>query len=164
MPNKNDRSFAPLVDNRSRILILGSFPGRESLKLEQYYANKNNVFWKLLAGALGCPVPVKYSDKIKMLCVNRVALWDVVFTCRRENSSDAKIKNTTPNDVPGMLKRYCGIKAIFFNGRAAESIFNEHFKDILNKPVHCLPSTSPANASLTYKTKYRAWQKIVKYL
>jgi len=42
------QSFAPIVDNESEILILGSVPGVRSLEMKEYYAHPQNVFWKII--------------------------------------------------------------------------------------------------------------------
>ena len=36
--------FDPVADTDSRLLILGTLPSEESLKVERYYANKTNQF------------------------------------------------------------------------------------------------------------------------
>ena len=41
-------SFPPLINSSSRILILGSLPGEESIKQAQYYAHPRNAFWKIM--------------------------------------------------------------------------------------------------------------------
>jgi hypoxanthine-DNA glycosylase len=39
-------SFAPIADSRSKVLIMGTIPGKESLKMNVYYAHPQNAFWK----------------------------------------------------------------------------------------------------------------------
>ena len=41
-------SFDPVIDDQSKIIILGSMPGEESLKKNQYYGNPKNQFWKII--------------------------------------------------------------------------------------------------------------------
>ena len=38
MNHKRIESFAPIVSEKSKVLILGTMPGAESLKTDQYYA------------------------------------------------------------------------------------------------------------------------------
>lgn len=47
------RHFPPVVDQRTRVLILGSLPGEASLKAAQYYAHPQNGFWRLIGGVIG---------------------------------------------------------------------------------------------------------------
>jgi hypoxanthine-DNA glycosylase len=41
-------SFPPIIDNDSKIIILGSIPGVKSLEKQQYYAHPQNKFWKII--------------------------------------------------------------------------------------------------------------------
>ena len=63
-------SFAPLVDDESKILILGSMPGVKSLTEQEYYAHPRNRFWQLLALLLGEDNPTDYVTKKAMLRVS----------------------------------------------------------------------------------------------
>lgn len=45
---KKCKSFLPVVNDDSKILILGSMPGIKSLNEQQYYAHSQNKFWKLM--------------------------------------------------------------------------------------------------------------------
>ncbi|MBQ8886731.1 MAG: DNA-deoxyinosine glycosylase, partial [Candidatus Gastranaerophilales bacterium] len=40
--------FNAIIDNNSKILILGSFPSVKSREISFYYGNKQNRFWKML--------------------------------------------------------------------------------------------------------------------
>lgn len=44
----NCKSFKPSVDNKSKVLILGSMPGVKSIEMQQYYAHPQNRFWKVM--------------------------------------------------------------------------------------------------------------------
>ena len=45
----------PVYNEQSQILILGSFPSVKSREQQFFYGHKQNRFWKVLAGVLGCP-------------------------------------------------------------------------------------------------------------
>ena len=47
------RSFPPVVDADTRLLILGSLPGAASLAAGRYYAHPQNQFWRLVGGVIG---------------------------------------------------------------------------------------------------------------
>ena len=42
------QSLPPIIDESSEILILGTMPGKESLRSKEYYAAPNNSFWKIM--------------------------------------------------------------------------------------------------------------------
>jgi len=41
-------SFPPFVDDATETLILGTMPGAMSLQKQEYYAHKQNQFWKIM--------------------------------------------------------------------------------------------------------------------
>jgi len=45
--------FPPVANRESRVLVLGTLPGPESLRRRQYYAQPRNAFWRIL-GELVC--------------------------------------------------------------------------------------------------------------
>ena len=46
------KGFKPIINAKSRVLILGTFPSQSSLKMNQYYANATNLFWPLMHAVL----------------------------------------------------------------------------------------------------------------
>lgn len=49
--------FEPVFDKESRLLVLGSFPSVKSRKIQFYYGNKQNRFWKTVCGFFGEEIP-----------------------------------------------------------------------------------------------------------
>lgn len=157
------QSFAPVAASDSRLLILGSMPGVRSLQLQQYYGHPQNRFWPLLAALLGYQeVPAVYADRKRMLIDNRIALWDVLGCCEREGSLDSDITGERPNDLAGFLQRHPQIHTICCNGGKAAASFKKYTRqlDLQGITVHCLPSTSPANARWRLPLLLEAWQVI----
>ena len=160
------RSFRPIADVRAEILILGSMPGRASLAAGRYYAHPQNAFWRIASELLRFDRASPYRERVRALRTARIALWDVLQSCAREGSLDAKIENDTQvvNDFPGFFHTHRKITHVFFNGAKAEATFRRHvLPGIGGRYLICrrLPSTSPANASMSVARKLRAWRAIL---
>ncbi len=163
------KSFKPLADERSRILILGSMPGPAALRKKEYYGYPGNHFWRIVWDLFEDPrvagwADWSYADKTACLRENRIALWDTIHSCTRTGASDSSIRCVKPNDVAGLIRKYEGIRTIFLNGRTSEALYRAHFGGKIHIPAHYLPSTSPAHASLSYAKKFKEWSVIQKYL
>ena len=159
------RSFAPVADRRAEVLILGSMPGVESLAAGQYYAHPRNLFWKIMAALLGFEPQAPYSRRLKALRDARIALWDVMQSCRRAGSLDASIDARTirPNDFASFFAAHPRIARVFFNGSTAEAVYLKRvLPSVSSLPLQYtrLPSTSPAHAALSYREKLAAWRLV----
>ncbi len=138
-------------------------PGQASLAAGQYYANRHNAFWKIMAELLGFDPNSSYESKAQELRTARIALWDVLQSCTRIGSLDASIDtdSITVNDFQDFFRTHEKIRTVFFNGAKAESAYRKYVQPTVNTvPVSYLrlPSTSPAHASLSYEQKLQAWQ------
>lgn len=157
-------SFEPVAASDARILILGSIPGRESLRQGQYYAHPRNAFWRIIAEIFGAGPDLPYPERLALLTVNRIALWDAIEACSRPTSLDADIEEATirVNDFRRFLAGHRKIETILFNGGKAETTFRRHILPHLEPALPLtyrrLPSTSPANAGCSYAEKLAAWQ------
>lgn len=158
------KSFKPLIDNNSKILILGSMPGVKSLEEQQYYAHPQNRFWKVMGSICNEPKlsELDYEIKLKILLNNNIALWDTIKSCKREGSLDSDIQNEKPNDIRKLLKKYPNIQTICLNGNKSYTAFKKYFPDLLEK-YNCLkmPSTSPANARYNLNLLIKEWLRVV---
>ena len=152
--------LAPVVDRDTRILILGSFPGAASLAAQQYYAHPRNQFWRLLSAVLHDELAaLPYERRLQCLLGHRVGLWDVIAACEREGSLDAAIRRAQSNEF-AMLKHQCPqLDKVCFNGktsgRYAPLFAAAGFRTLV------LPSSSPANAQLSYEEKLAQWRSII---
>jgi len=156
--------LAPIVNQHSKVLILGTMPSVESLRKQAYYGNNQNLFWKLMAKVTGKEVPLEYEERKEFLLANNIALWDMCQTCLREGSLDSAISEETPNDIPSFVQKHPGIKAIAFNGKASARLFAKYFGSIQGIELYSMPSTSPANARIAWEVKVGEWSKIKAYL
>lgn len=160
-------SFAPVAGNRARILILGSMPGEASLTANQYYAHPRNAFWPIMAPLLSIPADSPYQEKIAALHASPIALWDVLQSCQRSGSLDSSIETGTQtiNDFQTFFSLHPAITHVFFNGGTAEACFVRHVlhqHDFGSLKLSRLPSTSPANARLSFDDKCRIWHEEIR--
>ncbi len=149
--------FKPIIENNSNILILGSFPSINSFKNSFYYAHKQNQFWKILSNIYNKDIKTKKA-KIALLKEKNIALWDIIESCQRKNSSDANLKDIKVNDIELLLKKYKNIKIIFFTSKTAEKLYNKYFSHLHIKTDY-LPSPSPAYASIALEIKTKVYKE-----
>lgn len=153
------RGLAPVLDARTRLVVLGSFPSVASLREQRYYAHPQNHFWKILAALWGVPlIDMPYPERIDRLLSHGLGVWDVYATCEREGSLDSAIRHAQLNDLPGLSERCPQLQAVAHNG--GESFRHARHTRALGLPVYRLPSTSPANASWSFERKLAAWREV----
>ncbi len=152
------RCFAPVVDARTRLLILGSLPGEKSLALQAYYGNRQNRFWALMSEVLGVElVPLAYAARLAVLQSRGVGLWDVVAEAQRVGSLDSNIRAHAGNDLVALINQFPCLEAIAFNGATAARLGLKTLGERAAR-LHTLqlPSSSPAH-TLAYADKLSAW-------
>ena len=163
------QSFPPIADNKARILILGSMPGRASLVAGQYYAHAQNLFWRFVGEITGAAPSLPYATRARALKSCGIALWDVLASCTREGSLDSAIDEASisANDFISFYRAHTEIAQVFFNGAKAEACYRRHVLPLLaHEPgpqkYSRLPSTSPANASMSRAYKQRVWKRALR--
>jgi len=159
-------SFQPIDDNHARILILGSMPGQASLAANQYYAHHRNTFWPIMTQLLQISPDASYKERITALKSSQIALWDVLKSCQRAGSLDSMIETDTQtiNDFQSFFPAHGKITHVFFNGGKAEACFKHYVLPENNLGLlkfTRLPSTSPANARLSFEDKCRIWHEMI---
>lgn len=160
-------SFPPIADAASRVLILGSMPGKASLRAGAYYAHPRNAFWKIIGALYAIDAAAPYARRSAALRRHGVALWDVLASCTRETSLDSDIDETSivANDFAAFFRAHPRIRTICFNGAKAESCYRKHVAATLAGAEafhhHRLPSTSPAHAAMSDAQKVAAWRAVL---
>lgn len=153
-------SFAPVYNEHSRALILGTWPSPKSREMSFYYGHPQNRFWPMLAALTGEPVPAREDIEAKKQIILRhgLALWDTLESCTITGASDASIRDVVPNDIAGLLAK-APIEAVFCNGGTAYKIYTKYLEPVSGIPAVRLPSTSPANAACRPEKLREIWQK-----
>ena len=164
------QSFEPIIGHQPRVLILGSMPGLASLEVAQYYAHPRNAFWPIMGALFDIDYRASYPDRIRQLQRLPLILWDSLKTCHRPGSLDADIAggSAVANDFPSLLRQHAGIRAVFCNGATSEKYFRKLALPALPQPhafeLLRMPSTSPANAGMSFEQKLTAWRRLLDYL
>ncbi len=155
-----EHPFDAIVDEHSKVLILGSFPSIKSFEQNFYYAHPRNQFWPIMEELFGVTLTTN-EEKRAFALSQGIALWDTYGSLTREsgNSSDSNLKDLQPNDLRAFLMRYPNIRHLFFTGKKAFQGYMKHFKDITVETT-LLPSTSPAHAAMKIEEKLRHYRAV----
>lgn len=153
------KAFPPFINDKSKILILGTMPGEKSLELQEYYGNRGNQFWKLLFTMFGRELSHDYQEKKQLLLEHNIAVWDVLEHCERHGSLDSNIKNEKPNDFISFYKRYPNIKHVFFSSKNAATYYDKYVGKRGDIQYETLPSPSGANAAMPFSQKLEIWRE-----
>lgn len=157
--NHVEHTFAPIYNENSKILILGTFPSVKSRENYFYYGHPQNRFWKVISAITESELPTTIEEKKKLLIDNNIAVWDVIASCDIVGSSDSSITNVVPNDITGILEN-SNITKIYVNGGKAYQLYNRYILKKIGIEAIKLPSTSPANARSRLENLIEAWQII----
>jgi hypoxanthine-DNA glycosylase len=88
-----------------------------------------------------------------------IGVWDVLAACHREGSLDAAIRNAQRNDFASLREHAPKLRKVCFNGKTAG-----RFAPVIGEAGYTtlvLPSSSPANAMLSFDQKLRLWRDIL---
>lgn len=154
-----EHTFAPVYDEHSRILILGTLPSVKSRENLFYYGHPQNRFWKVIAKVVGEEVPRTIEEKKEMLLRNHIAIWDVIRSCSIRGSGDSSIRDVVVNDFTEILKR-APIERIYANGAKAYELYQKYAFAQTGREIIKLPSTSPANAGYGLERLCEEWRQI----
>lgn len=159
------RCFDPVVDQNTRLLVLGSLPGEKSLAAQEYYGNRQNKFWELLGAVLDVNLrSLDYDERLAMLLERGVGLWDVIAEAERAGSLDSAIANASHNQLVGLVETLPNLLAIGFNGGTAARIGRKQLQACAACPFLIdLPSSSPAH-TVGFESKLKVWRQLSDHL
>jgi double-stranded uracil-DNA glycosylase len=152
-----------VVDEHTRVLILGSLPGNVSLARAQYYAHPRNQFWRLLAAVSGQVMPQSYEARLAALRALGVGLWDVVGSAERSGSLDGAIRLARSNPLGELVATLPRLDVVAFNGGRAGQMGAPALADRPGLDLLTLPSSSPAY-TLAFERKLDRWRALQPYL
>lgn len=147
----------PRIDKRAHTLILGSFPSEASLAAQQYYAHRQNQFWRIVGALIGQPLyEMAYESRWPHVQAAGIAVWDVYATCEREGSLDSDIRLGVANDFSRLAVLAPGLERVCFNGQTAGKF--QRLLTEMGYEVTVLPSSSPAY-TLAFEKKLARWRE-----
>ena len=160
--NRVSHEFPPVYNEDSRVLILGTIPSPKSRESGFYYMHPQNRFWRMLCAVLDEDIPSDIDGR-KRICISHgVALWDVLESCEINGASDSSIKNAVPNDLNRIFEA-ADIRAVFTTGKKAHALYSRYFAEDAHTEI-CLPSTSPANRTISEAEMLEQYRQIAEYL
>lgn len=160
MREKVLHTLDPVLDSDSRILILGTMPSPASRAAGFYYGHPRNRFFRVLSDLFGEPLPEGREARVAFLLRHHIALWDVLASCEIDGADDSSIRDPVPNDFSGLLEK-TDIQAVFTTGRKAGELYRRYALPVTGIPAYLLPSTSPANARISYEELLAAYKIIL---
>ena len=173
----------PVWNEQSRVLILGTMPSPKSRQVGFFYMHPQNRFWSVMSGVFGeefefpnkalgggtseTTIAAAIAERRDFLLRHKLAMWDVLASCKIEGAADATIRDAVPNDFTQIFES-AKISDVFCTGKTAYGLWKKYCADKYehryNLTVHCLPSTSPANAQWKIDKLIKEYKTITLFL
>jgi len=153
--------LSPIAFDDATILILGTMPGEKSIENQEYYANRGNSFRKLLFGVFDENYSGSYLDFTRLLNRRRIALWNVIGSCRRNGSRDSTISDAVPNDIDTFLEKHPQIGMICFESKGAQVFYDRFFVRKSHIRYETLLSASGLYARIPFAGKLQQWKSVL---
>jgi len=156
--------FRPFIPKDCKILVIGSFPGKESTQEKRqddwFYGANRNQFWKLLENVYGVELKTK-NDKQELFEKAKIGITDLIVSCERNenSSSDSNLTNRVYNSMIPEIIENNPILKILFTGKGVYNEFREHFNIPENIELITLPSPSPIYRRMSFEEKAENYKK-----
>lgn len=164
MTSPRKSALAPVVADGTRVLVLGSLPGEASLAARRYYAHPQNQFWRLVGEAIGREVAgLDYEHRLAAVLAAGIGLWDTVASARRTGSLDTALREVEAANIADLAATLPELRAVAFNGATAARLGRRALGGTALTLID-LPSSSPANAALSFAAKAKIWGRLRDFL
>lgn len=161
---REDHPFAAFIPESSQVLILGSFPGKESTQEKRdndwFYGANRNQFWKIIELVYDLKLPEK-KDKQQLFEKAKIGITDIISSCERKdnNNSDKNLTNKIYNtDILKIIKAN-PINRILFTSKNVYKEFIANFDVPKAVEFVVLPSPSPIYRRLSLQDKVFKYKK-----
>jgi len=155
--------FGAFVPERMKVLILGSFPGKEQTRggMDEnawFYGAPLNQFWRIMAKAYGRELKTK-AVKQQLLEEAGIGITDIFTSIIRTNGSNLdenlQIEEYNWEVIENILKKHR--PGVLCTSRFVEKEFKKQFPAY--PAVDVLPSPSPRYFKLTIEQKAEIYKK-----
>ncbi len=184
----------PVWNSENKILILGTMPSPKSREAGFFYMHPQNRFWNVLSevfretfkyknngiiadvalpaastqkSAAAPDISAAIDERHDFLLRHHLAMWDVLASCGITGAADSSIKNAIPNDFSEIVEN-SKVRKIICTGKTSFNLWQKKcaalYEPHYNLTVHCLPSTSPANAQWTKEKLVEEYKAILKLI
>lgn len=144
--------FEPFIPDNATVLIIGSFPGKNTQD-DWYYGAKRNQFWKIISSVYNIELKSK-ADKQELFRKAGIGITDIILKVRRKDNGnlDTNLEIVEDNHIviKSILEKN-NIKAVYFTSKYVEKLFLNLFPEIKN--TEYLPSPSPRYARMSKEEK-----------
>ncbi|MFM2376813.1 MAG: hypothetical protein RLZZ165_1910 [Bacteroidota bacterium] len=155
--------FEPFLPENAKMLILGSFPGKEQTQTIQterdwYYGSQRNQFWRILSLVYDTPLNDR-TDKQSLFAEKGIAVADIFQAVRRKSGSNADENLEVVADNRELLSAFLSrskIGSILCTSLFVMRHFRRWFPEF--QRVECLPSPSPRHARLGIYEKAKVYR------
>lgn len=168
---REQHPYGTFIPPKVRAMIVGSFPiakfshpkRRSEIKAHEYdffFGGEKNLLWKLLAGCFGKELKSK-DDVVKMLNEQRLAVGDVIKSCRRKDgrSSDSDLYDIEWNTELLEIIERNKIKTVLFTSKKVAQWFNALFPDAQLQQITLYSPSAQTARGLARNPDYLAWKK-----
>lgn len=157
--------FGAVVDDDTRLVILGSLPGERSLAELRYYAHPGNHFWHLVGAVIERDlVSLDYEARLAALRAHHIGLWDSVASAERSGSLDTAIRAHEANPLAEFAASLPNLRALAFNGAKSAKIGRRQLAGQAAPELVDLPSSSAAYAAMPLAKKTEHWLALRKFV
>lgn len=162
--------YGEFIPRNAKAMIIGSFPiakfsnpkNRHEIKTHEFdffFGGEKNLLWKLLGEVFDENLKSR-EDVVKLLTRNKLAIGDVILSCRRKNGggSDADLYDIKWNHKLLLKIDSHKIRKVYFTSKKVEVWFNRLFPNSTHLEKITLISPSGQSVrSVPRHSDYAEW-------